>query len=980
MNARVDGLTNPGPVPHSLRDAPSFIEAQFPVGRVSAESFKERSAVQGQLLTTLGTYWKGRKPLILVRATVLGCLLPATEDALGDLRVFLLLMGMDDTTFARRMTSFPAKKVDPDWPGYLKVIEPGEPPKWRKSLPKVERQALLAQWLLTLPYDRRLDLCLRPEDCPERELLEGIWDDVNSHLGTTARSVHELVRQLGVMRFGHPPTLADPFCGGGSIPFEAARIGCEVLASDLNPVACMLTWGTFNVVGASAETRLAFEKAQKDVAAAVEREIAELGIENDASGNRAKAYLYCIETRCPKTGWMVPVLPTFVISKSRNVVATLIPDPVNRRYGIEVTTSVSETDMALAETGTLREGRLVHPANPERDGVALGVIRGDYRGEDGRGANRLRAWTKAGFIPEPDDIFQERLYCIQWIEKGTVDKARQTTFFSGVRDEDLERERKVEAIVRRNIEDWQAAGLIPDQPIIPGAETARLRRERGWTYWHHLLSARQLLYFALVSKNIHELEPRMQTALYLNLAKALDWGNKLCYYGTGAARESISHLFSNQAFNTFFNYGVRASRGLSEHILIDLGDLQEIHGSAVVSNRSALDFQDAIDIGVSDPPYADAINYHEITEFFIGWLRKRPPSPFSDWIWDSRREMAVKGTDERFRSDMVAAYRAMSERMPDNGMQVVMFTHQDVAVWADLAAIMWAAGLRVTAAWNVVTEIAKPSGAGNYVQGTVLLVLRKRLTGTKVKKMDIEYEIETEVDRQLAVLNDLDNDWTSERLYTDGDLRLAAYAAALRVITGYTHIDGSEIGVDIYRKLAKGEKTVIRSLIEYAAEVANNKLVPDGFPETLWRDLDPASRFYVRMLDVEATGATKYADYQDFARSFSVQNYHLLMESKKANAASLAGAATLKGAMLDGEGFGSSHLRRVLFAVHKTMQKDDPKEGLAYLRTTYEADYWGHRMKLIEFAKYVSTKTAGTRPDESAAADMMAMRLEVDRL
>jgi putative DNA methylase len=69
-----------GLAPLALKDAPCFIELQFPVGRVSAEAYKERTAVQGQLLTTLGTYWKGRKPLILVRAVVLGTLLPASLD------------------------------------------------------------------------------------------------------------------------------------------------------------------------------------------------------------------------------------------------------------------------------------------------------------------------------------------------------------------------------------------------------------------------------------------------------------------------------------------------------------------------------------------------------------------------------------------------------------------------------------------------------------------------------------------------------------------------------------------------------------------------------------------------------------------------------------------------------------------------------------------------------------------------------------
>jgi putative DNA methylase len=73
--------------PFSLKDAPSFIERQFPVGRISAEAYKERKANLGQTLTGLGSYWKGHKPLILVRAIVLGCLLPATSDAATDLDV-----------------------------------------------------------------------------------------------------------------------------------------------------------------------------------------------------------------------------------------------------------------------------------------------------------------------------------------------------------------------------------------------------------------------------------------------------------------------------------------------------------------------------------------------------------------------------------------------------------------------------------------------------------------------------------------------------------------------------------------------------------------------------------------------------------------------------------------------------------------------------------------------------------------------------
>jgi len=63
--------------PVSLKDAPALIERLLPVQKLSAESFKEQEARQNKTLTALGSYWKGRKPLILNKACIIGCLLPA---------------------------------------------------------------------------------------------------------------------------------------------------------------------------------------------------------------------------------------------------------------------------------------------------------------------------------------------------------------------------------------------------------------------------------------------------------------------------------------------------------------------------------------------------------------------------------------------------------------------------------------------------------------------------------------------------------------------------------------------------------------------------------------------------------------------------------------------------------------------------------------------------------------------------------------
>jgi putative DNA methylase len=88
--------------------------------------------------------------------------------------------------------------------------------------------------------------------------------------------------------------------------------------------------------------------------------------------------------------------------------------------------------------------------------------------------------------------------------------------------------------------------------------------------------------------------------------------------------------------------------------------------------------------------------------------------------------LAVQGSGEDFKRQWWTSTR-LTRQMPDNGLQLVQFTHQNPAVWGDLGMILWASGLKVTAAWTISTETAAGGiKKGNYVQGTVNLVLRKR--------------------------------------------------------------------------------------------------------------------------------------------------------------------------------------------------------------------------------------------------------------
>ncbi len=207
---------------------------------------------------------------------------------------------------------------------------------------------------------------------------------------------------------------------------------------------------------------------------------------------------------------------------------------------------------------------------------------------------------------------------------------------------------------------------------------------------------------------------------------------------------------------------------------------------------------------------------------------------------------------------MVAAYKRMTECMPDNGIQVIMFTHQSGAIWADMANIVWAAGLQVTAAWYVVTETDSALREGSHVKGTVLLVLRKRQGHHKTTRDDLAWEIQEEVEKQVADLTGLNQEakglYRDENVFEDADIQMAGYAAALRVLTRYLIIDGRDMTAEAIRPRVKGETTFVDGLIAFAVDTANQCLVPQGIVKAHWDKLTGAERFYLKLLELEARG------------------------------------------------------------------------------------------------------------------------------
>jgi len=374
--------------------------------------------------------------------------------------------------------------------------------------------------------------------------------------------------------------------------------------------------------------------------------------------------------------------------------------------------------------------------------------------------------------------------------------------------------------------------------------------------------------------------------------------------------------------------------------------------------------------------------YHEITDFFISWVKGNPPPQFNEWKWDSRRALAIKGEGDDFRRGMIDAYSAMARHMPENGMQCVMFTHQSSEVWSDMVGIFWAAGLQVVAAWYIATETTSELKKGGYVQGTVTLMLRKRPVGEKVGfKQRILPAVRNEVAAQIKQMMHLNSEVEArmgEPVFNDADLQMAGYAAALKVLTAYTKIGEIDVTTFALRPRVKGEVTVVDEIVQQASEAANSLLVPEGVTLDTWQAIGGIQRFYLRMLDMESVGASKLDNYQNFAKAFRVEDYAKVMASMSANGARLKQADEFTSRELtESTEIGPTWLGHLIIAIQQLLAEVEPQSVIKTLMEDLP-DYLEIRPKLIDLARFLENKSSSETV--RSAAEVLASRMQTQRL
>lgn len=726
-------------------------EVDFPIAVVSKHSVEEKSIRQG-LPSTLHLWW-ARRPLAACRAMLLALILPDPGD--------------------------------PNCPAEFKK-------KARALLPGVQGE----------PGPKDIDL--------QKALLRFIGDFANWDLASNSRYL-EVGR--GLVKAAHgdeTPLVVDPFAGGGSIPLEALRLGCDAFASDLNPVACLILQTMLeDIPRHGPELVDEFRRVGADVKKQTEKDLAQY-FPPDPDGARPIAYLWARTVKCesPNCGAEIPLTRSFWLCNKPSRLRALRATVLNQKdktpeIELEVITPKTEKEVRVgtvtrAKATCLACDRVLAPDRVraqlrEQRGGADAIL--DANGRRIGGARLLSVVTLAeNAAGRKYRVASKRDYEAIWKAQKAVAKLTNETFPGGLK-------------------------IVPDEPLPPQGTLGFRVQLYGMSQWGDLFSVRQKLAFLILTRAVRQLDHERSMSgvaqpLAMLCSKLADRCNSVVNWSLGV--ECPNQLFKGTALPMGWDFCesniLSDSSGSIEQSIESI--CRSLASLCIPGTRPAtVHLSDACEavipdesssVWFTDPPYYDAVPYADLSDFFFVWLKRALPNhpllrdPFdkTNALTPKEREivqdevkLANGGPKDKafFEDRMALAFTAGRNALKDDGIGSVVFAHKTTEGWEALLTGIIRGGWTVTASWPIATERysrfrARESAA---LATSVHLVCRPRAEGAEIGDWG-------------DVLRELPNrigDWM-ERLSAEGvrgaDLVFACIGPAMEVYSRYSKVEDAE--------------------------------------------------------------------------------------------------------------------------------------------------------------------------------------------
>ena len=749
-----------------------LISRWFPIAEISVESVRERSTGRNPPPNRIHV-WFARRPHATSRAAVLGGLLPADIKKEGVLKLLGIPTGVD---LRRAEEEIMKAKADGKRLKY-------NPFYWKKSYKHT-------------PSETELSF------------------------------LHSILRESwGIER----PLVVDPMAGGGTIPFEAMRLGLPVVAGDLNPVAFICLKGTLEYPAKFGKKLLpAVEKFCMEIHEGAKRELEEFFPKQP--GEKVYAYLWARTIECSSCGLVIPLSPNWWIVRTgrdeKSVAVKLVLPEKGNICSFELVTNPGRHGLN-PDKGTVKDGSAECPR-------CHTVI-------DGEEVKRL---AQGGQM-------KHQLYCV-CIKKGVGKRARRD--FRAPTKQENEAVEKAEKRLKEKLPEWEALGLFPNEALPEGLKT-REPLNFGMRRWCDLFNPRQLLthltylekfqqakkkLFAGAKEGSEEWEFAAAVATYGSMVfdACVDYNSLFSRWDN--TRNKVANTMSLQAFPFKWSYAecehsqVLWSWALSK-VLDALKEIVELLPknppipTVYCGSSTRLPLEDkSVPCIVVDPPYAENVMYAEVSDFFYVWLKCLLgdifPDVFKTTLTEKEEEAvanparfrgmgesAKKLAQEDYRTKMEACFREMYRVLQDNGTLTVMFTHRAAEAWSSLATALMNAGFTFISSWPVHTESSDKYGkkGKGVLKVTILLTCRKR----KANHPGIWEHI---IDELRLIAKQKIEEYSKLGI-KEPDLKVSVYGPVLGRFADYYPV-----------KTATGKEIDPQQALELVADVLNEKFLREA--------------------------------------------------------------------------------------------------------------------------------------------------------
>jgi putative DNA methylase len=692
---------------------------------------------------------------------------------------------------------------------------------------------------------------MRAEDAPDEARSSAYFREL-CRWGASESTVAEARERVLEANGGTPPRVLDMFAGGGAIPLEAARLGCEATAVELNPVAhmievCMLDypqrfgasladdireWGERWIDRTWERVGHLYPPARPASAAQMALDSSNPDVERTAG--RPFAYLWTRSVRCANPALpehAVPLVRQTWLSRKKGSVIALKPsvdrDALVVRW--EVVEASSATELGFDPAGFSRRGHSTCLLCQASVDIAHVKAEG-RRGQMGitplaaalvKSAGRGRDYLAAGNYPEPSTE-----------ESATV------------------------------LADL--AVVPPDEFIVDTYTQAIKTPLYGLTRFRDLFTSRQIASLCAFAHGVREAYEEMRSSgmederacavsayLALTLDRVVDRNSSLCRWDI--SNEGLTNTYARQALPMVWDFGEanpfgRASGSASVYLQDTAEIVEDLAGTSArceVQRSSASQLPDnnhTYDAVITDPPYYDNIGYSDLSDFFYVWLKRSIgflfPEHLSGDLTPKKREAISApwrcdgdhATARRLYEDQMAAAFEEAHRVLKPGAPLVcVYAHKTTLGWASLVEALRRARFLITEAWPLDTEMAQRSlGQGTAsLASSIFLVARRRDSDEVGQYAEVQRELGQVVSERL------------ERLTSAGvsgsDLVIATIGAGLQPFTRYASVE-----------LPNGEEVPAESFLEevqarvLGAVLARVHGLADGVGA-----IDAATRYYV---------------------------------------------------------------------------------------------------------------------------------------